>query len=62
MPTAKSTIVLNFAQHWFKSAEPRFSKRFSPFKNNLQEQFALMGYELRRTHRLLKFIHDTFYT
>ncbi len=60
-PTEERTIVLNFAEHWNRSAERRDSRRFSPFKNSLSEQFGHISYELTRTRELVTYIWSSLY-
>ncbi len=57
IPAEKHTIVLNFSRYWYHGAEAKSSKRFSPFKNSLSEQFGLINYEITETHYFLKFIY-----
>lgn len=58
VPKEKNTIVLNFSRYWFKGAESKSSKRFSPFKNSLSEQFGLLNNDIVGTHYLIRFIHE----
>ncbi len=60
-PTEDRTIVLNFAEHWNRPAERRESRRFSPFKNSLSEQFGHISYELTRTRELVTYIWSSLY-
>ena len=57
VPADKHTLVLNFSHYWYHGAEAKSSKRFSPFKNSLSEQFDLINYEITETHYFLKFIY-----
>ncbi len=57
VPAEKHTIVLNFSRYWYHGAESKVSKRFSPFKNSLSEQFDLINFEITETHYLLRFIY-----
>lgn len=62
VPDETSTIVLNFGEYWYgHGAEPKQSKRFSPFKNSLMEQFALINYDLTGTRELITFIYNSLY-
>lgn len=60
-PTEDRTIVLNFAEHWNRPAERKDSRRFSPFKSSLAEQFGHISYELTRTRELVTYIWSSLY-
>lgn len=60
-PTEDRTVVLNFSEFWNRSAERKESKRFSPFKNSLSEQYSHISYELTKTRELVTFIWSALY-
>ncbi len=60
-PTENRTIVLNFAEHWNRPAERRESRRFSPFKSSLSEQFGHISYELTKSRELVTYIWSSLY-
>ncbi|MBO5519862.1 MAG: AAA family ATPase [Candidatus Methanomethylophilus sp.] len=62
VPEEQSTIVLNFSEYWYgQGAEPKQSKRFSPFKNSLTEQFKLLSYDITKSRELITFIYNCLY-